>query len=590
MLKTHNCGELRLSNEKQTVTLCGWINSRRDHGGVYFFDLRDRSGRVQIVASPNQKGAFAKAEELGSEYVVQVSGAVQKRPEGTQNLKIPTGEIEITALEIKILNTSKVLPFEIDDEQEVSEETRLKYRFLDLRRPRMLKNMVLRHRIATTVRRELDQTGFIEVETPILTKATPEGARDFLVPSRLSPGEFYALPQSPQVFKQILMVSGIERYFQLARAFRDEDLRSDRQPEHTQIDLEMSFVTERDVHAVVENFLKAVFKEVLGVDLKTPFPEIEHSSLMRLYGSDKPDLRYGFQIKDATSLLKGSSFKVFSEPASNGGVVRAISAKFDFSRAQIDKLTDLAKSLGAKGLAWIKWEEAGTNSPIVKFLSAEEISKLKSSLEITPGDVTFFAADKEENAAKILGAIRKELISILKPQPSTPWSFHWALHFPLLEWEPDEKRWTFAHNPFTSPLEEEIPLLDSNPGKMRSHQYDLVFNGVELASGSIRNHRAEIQRRIFSLMGFSAQEQEEQFGMLLRALEFGAPPHGGIALGLDRLAALLAGEDSIREVIAFPKTQKGTCPLSESPSPVNPKKLKEAHIRLDIPDIQKTTA
>ncbi len=590
MLKTHSCGELKIENEKQTVTLCGWVDSRRNHGGVYFFDLRDRSGRIQIVASPQQKEVFKKAEELGSEYVVQVTGLVQKRPEGTQNPKIPTGEIEVTASEIKILNTSKTLPFEIDDAQEVSEETRLKYRFLDLRRPRMLKNMLLRHRITTTVRRELDRMGFLEIETPILTKATPEGARDFLVPSRLSPGEFYALPQSPQVFKQVLMVSGIERYFQLARAFRDEDLRSDRQPEHTQIDLEMSFVTERDVHAVVENFLKIIFKEVMGIDIQTPFPEIEHADLMRLYGSDKPDLRYGFQIKDLTSLLKGSSFKVFSEPASSGGVVRALSAKFDFSRAQIDKLTELAKSLGAKGLAWIKWESSGPNSPIVKFLSAEEISSLKSSLEAKPGDVTFFAADKEENAAKILGAIRKELISILKPQPSTPWSFHWALHFPLLEWEPDEKRWTFAHNPFTSPLEEELSMLDTNPGKMRSHQYDLVFNGVELASGSIRNHRAEIQRRIFSLMGFTPEEQEEQFGMLLRALEFGAPPHGGVALGLDRLTAILAGEDSIREVIAFPKTQKGTCPLSESPSPINPKKLKEAHIRLDIPALQKTAA
>ena len=589
-MRTHHCGELGLSKLGEKVSLCGWIHSRRDHGGVYFFDLRDRSGRVQVVVNPDNKPAFLEAEKLGAEDVVQVLGLVQKRPEGTQNPKLPTGDIEIAASEIRVLNRSKVLPFEIDDALEIAEETRLKYRFLDLRRPRMLKNMTLRHKIAITVRKELDRMGFLEIETPILTKATPEGARDFLVPSRLSPGSFYALPQSPQVFKQVLMASGIERYFQLARAFRDEDLRSDRQPEHTQIDLEMSFVKERDVHSVVETFLKAVFKEVLGVDIQTPFPEIEHADLMRRYGSDKPDLRYGFEIQDATELFKTSGFKVFAGAASSGGVVRGISAAADFPRAQIDKLTDLAKSLGAKGLAWIKWEESGPNSPIAKFLSPSEIESLKNLFQVKPGDTTFFAADKEDAAIKVLGALRKELISILKPAPSKPWSFHWVIHFPLLEWEPEEKRWTFAHNPFTSPLEEELPMLETSPGQMKSHQYDLVFNGVELASGSIRNHRAEIQRRIFSLMGYSAQEQEEQFGMLLRALEFGAPPHGGVALGLDRLSAILCGEDSIREVIAFPKTQKGTCPLSGSPSPVEAKKLKEAHIRLDLPTLQKTAA
>ncbi len=589
-MRTHHCGELELSKLGEKVSLCGWIHSRRDHGGVYFFDLRDRSGRVQVVVNPENKPAFLEAEKLGAEDVVQVLGLVQKRPAGTQNPKLPTGDIEIAAAEIRVLNRSKVLPFEIDDNIEVAEETRLKYRFLDLRRPRMLKNMTLRHKIAITVRKELDRMGFLEIETPILTKATPEGARDFLVPSRLSPGSFYALPQSPQVFKQVLMASGIERYFQLARAFRDEDLRSDRQPEHTQIDLEMSFVKERDIHSVVETFLKAVFKEVLGVEIQTPFPEIEHADLMRRYGSDKPDLRYGFEIQDVTEIFKTSGFKVFALPASTGGVVRGLSAAADFPRAQIDKLTDLAKSLGAKGLAWIKWEESGPNSPIAKFLSPSEIESLKNLFQVKPGDTTFFAADKEEVTVKVLGALRKELISILKPAPSKPWSFHWVIHFPLLEWEPEEKRWTFAHNPFTSPIEEELPMLETSPGQMKSHQYDLVFNGVELASGSIRNHRAEIQRRIFSLMGYSPEDQEEKFGMLLHALEFGAPPHGGVALGLDRLAAILAGEDSIREVIAFPKTQKGTCPLSGSPSPVEAKKLKEAHIRLDLPALQKTAA
>jgi aspartyl-tRNA synthetase len=584
-MRTNVCGELGLSDLGKQVVLCGWIQSRRDHGGIYFFDLRDRSGRVQIVVNPNNKQAFLEAENLGSEDSVKVAGMVQKRPEGTQNLKLATGEVEINATEILVLNRSKTLPFEIDDELQVSEEIRLKYRFLDLRRPKMLRNMTLRHKIAITVRKELDRMGFLEIETPILTKATPEGARDFLVPSRLTPGSFYALPQSPQVFKQVLMASGIERYFQLARAFRDEDLRSDRQPEHTQIDLEMSFVKERDVHAIVETFLKAVFMETLGVEIQTPFPEIEHTDIMRRYGSDKPDLRYAFEIQDATDLFKASNFKVFAGAVSSGGVVRGISVATDFPRAQIDKLTELAKSFGAKGLAWIKWESSGPTSPIVKFLKAEEISGLKALFDCKAGDTTFFVADKTAIAEKALGALRKELISLLKPAPSKPWSFHWVVHFPLLEWETEEKRWTFAHNPFTSPLEEEIGKLETAPESLRSYQYDLVLNGVELASGSIRNHRAEVQRRIFSLMGYSPEQQEEQFGMLLRALEYGAPPLGGIALGLDRLAAILCGEESIREVIAFPKTQKGACPLSGSPSPVDPKKLKEAHIRLDVAPI-----
>ena len=582
-MRTNSCGEIGLTQLEKKVTLCGWVNARRDHGGVYFFDLRDRSGRVQIIVSPEDKQAFLEAGNLSAEDVVKVIGLVQKRPAGTENPKLSTGVIEIKAAEISVLNRSKTLPFEIDDAIQVSEETRLKYRFLDLRRPRMLHNMTLRHKIAITVRKELDHMGFLEIETPILTKATPEGARDFLVPSRLTPGSFYALPQSPQVFKQVLMASGIERYFQLARAFRDEDLRSDRQPEHTQIDLEMSFVKERDVHAVVETFLSAVFKETLGVEIKTPFPEIEYADIMRRYGSDKPDMRYGFEIKDVTEFFKSSAFKVFAGAASTDGVVRGIAAHADFSRAEIDKLTELVKSTGAKGLAWIKWEAVGPSSPIVKFLSANEISAIQTMFDCKTGDYVFFVADQEAVSAKSLGALRKELISLLKPTPSKPWSFHWVVHFPLLEWEAEEKRWTFAHNPFTSPLEEEISQLETTPAKLRSYQYDLVLNGVELASGSIRNHRADVQRRIFALMGFSPAEQDEQFGMLLRALEYGAPPHGGIALGLDRLAAILCGEESIREVIAFPKTQKGTCPLSGSPSPVDSKKLKEAHIRLEVP-------
>lgn len=577
------CGDLRAADEGKTVRLSGWVHSRRDHGGLYFFDLRDRSGFVQVMVDPREAQAFRTAAGLGAEFVVTVEGTVARRPKGTENPKLATGEVEVHASAIAVLNCAKTLPFEIDERTTVSEETRLKYRFLDLRRTRMRDNLILRHRVSAIVRRELDKLGFLEIETPILTKATPEGARDFLVPSRLSPGQFYALPQSPQIFKQILMASGMERYYQLARAFRDEDLRSDRQYEHTQIDLEMSFVEEEDVHAVVESFLKSVFKEVMGVELQTPFPRVEYDECMRRYGSDKPDLRYGFEIEDLTDSFKASEFKVFAEAARGGGVVRALKAKAEFSRADIDKLTDLAKANGAKGLAWIKYAANGPESPILKFLKQPEIDAIMRQLRPAAGECVFFAADKHLPAAMVLGAIRKELIHKLKPAPSRPWSLHWVVRFPLLEWEPEERRWTFAHNPFTSPLEEELPLLDKDPGAMRSHQYDLVLNGVEVASGSIRNHRGNVQRKILSLMGFSAEEQERQFGLLLRALEYGAPPHGGIALGLDRLCAILRGEDSIREVIAFPKTQKGTCPLSEAPGPVAAKQLKELHIKVDLP-------
>lgn len=581
--RSHPCGALNASHVGSPLRLAGWVHSRRDHGGVYFFDLRDRSGLVQVVVHPEEAEAFLVAGKLGSEYVVGVSGVVGRRPEGTLNPKLPTGEIEVLAKEIKVLNASKPLPFEIDEHTTVSEETRLKYRFLDLRRGRMLENLALRHRVAMIVRRELDALGFLEVETPMLTKATPEGARDFLVPARLSPGSFYALPQSPQIFKQILMASGIERYFQLARAFRDEDLRSDRQPEHTQIDLEMSFVSEEEVHSVVEKTLKAVFREAMGMDLETPFPRFEYHEVMRRYGSDKPDLRYGFEISECTPLFKDSEFKVFGEPARGGGAVRGIKASADFSRADVDRLTETVKAAGAKGLAWIKWEAGGPSSPILKFLRPEEIKSLEELFKTKIGDYLFFGAGRATDVAWHLGALRKELIARISPQPSRPWSFLWVVRFPLLEWAPEEKRWTFAHNPFTAPLEEDIPKLDSDPANAGSHQYDLVLNGIELASGSIRNHRPEIQRKVLSLMGYSPEEQQRQFGLLLNALEYGAPPHGGIAVGLDRLIAVLRGEQSIREVIAFPKTQKGACPLSEAPSPVDPRQLKELHIKLDLP-------
>ncbi len=589
-LRTCNCGEAGPAFLAREVRVAGWVHSRRDHGGVYFFDLRDRSGLLQVVAHPDQVDAFLTAGKLGAEWVVSVRGKLQRRPKGTENPKMPTGEFELAAEEVTVLNTCKVLPFEVDEHSTAAEETRLKYRFLDLRRRKMLRNLTLRHTVAMAARNALADDGFLEVETPMLTKATPEGARDFLVPSRLNPGTFYALPQSPQIFKQILMASGVERYMQLARAFRDEDLRADRQPEHTQIDAEMSFVTETDVHAACERMMKRIFKAAIGVDLTTPFARLDYADAMRRFGSDKPDQRYGFEIVDLSEAFKSSAFKVFSGAVAAGGVVRAIHAPAEYSRSEIDRLTEAARAIGAKGLAYLKWTAAGAEGPIAKPLTPAEIEIIKSKTGARPGSTTFFAADKQSVAAPVLGMIRKEIIAKLKPAPSTPWHFSWITHFPLLEWEPEEKRWTFAHNPFTRPLDEDAAKLDTDPGAVRSHQYDLVLNGVELASGSIRNHSGAMQRKILGLMGFDEQEQQRQFGLLLSALDYGAPPHGGFGLGLDRLCALLCEEDSIREVIAFPKTQKGTDPLSEAPGPVKESQLRDLHIKLDLPPAHKDSA
>ncbi|MBI5210862.1 MAG: aspartate--tRNA ligase [Elusimicrobia bacterium] len=588
MYRDHSCGGLTADLAGRSVILAGWVHAKRDHGGVYFFNLRDRTGVVQVVAHPEQAEAFQAAQGLGLEFVVAVSGTVERRPEGTENPKLATGAVEVRASRITLLNACKALPFMVEDDVNANEETRLKYRYLDLRRPRMLGNLSLRHAVSMAARRVLDAEGFLEIETPILTKATPEGARDYLVPSRLTPGTFYALPQSPQIFKQILMVSGLERYFQLARAFRDEDLRADRQPEHTQIDIEMSFVEESDVHAVVEKMLKTVFRETLGVDLATPFPRMDYAEVMRRYGSDKPDLRYDLALSDCSEVFRQSKFKVFGETVRSGGRVTALTVEgTGVTRSEIDRLTDFIKAQGAKGLPWVRWNDP-PESPILKFFSPEEVDGLRRSLGIAKGNITFFGVGEGYAPSVHLGTLRKEFLTNpdfsekLGLRPAKPWAFLWVTHFPLLEWSPEENRWTFAHNPFTAPIEGELPKLDTDPGQVRSHQYDLVLNGVELASGSIRNHRGDIQRKILSLMGYDPREMDRQFGLLLNALDFGAPPHGGIALGLDRLVAILRGEDSIRDVIAFPKTAKGTCPLSEAPSTVNPKQLKELHIKLDV--------
>ncbi len=581
--RTHTCGELRKEDEGSGVVLAGWVEGRRDHGGLLFLDLRDRSGKVQVTFNAeSDRELHGRADELRDEFVVAVSGRVVLRPEGTVNGEIPTGEIEVEARSLEILNRSAALPFEINGANLPEEEIRLKYRYIDLRRGRMLSNLRLRHGVVKTLRDELCAEDFIEVETPFLTKSTPEGARDYLVPSRVRPGSFYALPQSPQLFKQILMVSGVEKYFQLARCFRDEDLRADRQPEHTQIDVEMSFVEEDDVQGVVEKMFSGIFRECLGVDIEVPFRHIGYRESMDSYGTDKPDLRFGMKIKDVSEIAAGSEFKVFRTAVEEGGVVKGINLESggELSRSDIDGLIDSARSFGAGGLVWYRVSPDGLESPTAKFLSHEIKEQFISLMGARPGDMLLFVAGGYKTAVSCLGRLRTALARERGMIPEGRFEFAWVDEFPLFDYDEKEKKIDAAHHPFCMPVEEDLGLLEEEPLKVRARTYDLVLNGEELGTGSIRVHLPDVQRKIFSVLGLSEDDIQEKFGFFLNALSSGAPPHGGIAVGLDRLVMLMAGEDSIRQVIAFPKTQKAVCPMTESPSPVSPGQLEELHIKL----------
>ncbi|GAF24805.1 aspartyl-tRNA synthetase [Moorella thermoacetica Y72] len=579
--RSHGCGELTAADAGKEVTLMGWVHRRRDHGGLIFIDLRDRSGLVQVVCDPKSGPAFQKAEEVRNEYVVAVRGLVRRRPEGTVNPKLPTGEIEVVAEEFRLLNRAKTPPFYIDDGIDVDEALRLRYRYLDLRRPEMQRLLYLRYRTTRAIRDFLDARGFWEIETPMLTRSTPEGARDFLVPSRLRPGEFFALPQSPQLFKQILMVAGVERYFQIVRCFRDEDLRADRQPEFTQLDMEMSFVQREDILKLVEELMAYVFRETLGVELALPLPRLTYREAMDRYGSDKPDIRFGMEIVDVSDLVAGCGFKVFAEAVARGGVVRSLCAPgcAGYSRRELDELTRQAAVFGAKGLAWMAVTPEGIRSPIAKFFTAGELEGLVARLAGKPGDLLLFVADTETTAATALGALRLEMGRRLHLYDPEQLAFTWVTEFPLLEYSAEEKRYVAVHHPFTMPMEEDWPLLDSDPLRVRALAYDLVLNGVELGGGSIRIHRRDIQEKMFNLLGFTPEAARDKFGFLLDAFEYGTPPHGGIAFGLDRMLMLMARRDTIRDCIPFPKTQSGTCLMTAAPSGVSPEQLQELHLR-----------
>lgn len=583
MLRTHTCGELNKKDIGKEVTLAGWVATRRDHGGLLFIDIRDREGLTQAVFNPEyNKRLHQKAETLRDEYVVQVKGKVRMRPEGTENKKLATGEIEVVAEELDILNLSQPPLFEIKDEATLSEDVRYSYRYLDLRRPKMQKNLILRHKVCRMMRDYLDKKGFVDVETPILTKSTPEGARDYLVPSRLSPGKFFALPQSPQLFKQILMISGLDRYFQIAKCFRDEDLRADRQPEFTQLDIELSFVEEKDIFSLCEGLMQGIFKDAIAYNLKIPFDIISHTEAMARFGTDKPDRRYGMELVDLSPALKACQFNVFKEALSTGGIIKGLNLKKprQMSRGRIDSLIEFVKSNGMTGLVHLKAEDGGLTGPISKFLNDNEKDIIRKELEARAGDFLFILAGKYKLTNEVLARLRTKLAAEEGLVKENIFDFLWVIDFPLFAYNEEEKRWESEHHPFTACHEQDLEWLEKDLSKVRARSYDLVVNGMEIGSGSIRIHRKDMQEKVFKTIGISKKEAEERFGFLTEALSFGAPPHGGIALGLDRLMALLAGCESIREIIAFPKTQKATCPLTKAPSSVSDNQLDELGLEI----------
>ncbi len=584
MRRTHHCRELSRPDVGREVVLMGWIQRRRDHGGVIFVDLRDREGITQVVFNPEINAVVHdKAQVLRNEFVIGVRGTVDPRPEGMVNPNLATGEIEVLVTELRIFNPAQTPPFMIEDGVDASETIRLKYRHLDLRRPELQQNILLRHRAAQAVRTYLNDGGFIDVETPVLTKSTPEGARDYLVPSRMSPGSFYALPQSPQIFKQLLMVSGFDRYYQIVKCFRDEDLRADRQPEFTQIDIEMSFVGEEDVMDMAEGLMAAVFQTVADIELARPFPRLTYDEAVARYGLDKPDTRFDLELKEVSDIVGGSGFKVFASAVAKGGIVKALNAKgcADFSRKEIDDLTDFVAVYRAKGMAWIKVKPDGSwQSPIAKFFTDEEHRALAERLDMAPGDIVFFLADAPRIVNDGLGYLRNHLGQKLGLIDDKKFNFVWVTEFPMMEYDENEKRYQALHHPFTAPLEDQLEILGSDPLAAKSRAYDLVLNGSEVGGGSIRIHNTDVQKQVFQALGLAPEEVEQKFGFLLSALESGAPPHGGIAFGFDRLVTILCGCSSIRDVIAFPKTQRAACLLTEAPSEAGPNQLDELGIRI----------
>ena len=584
-MRTHYCGDLSAANLDQIVTLAGWAHRRRDHGGVIFIDVRDREGLAQIVCDPDRAEAFATADRVRSEFVLKVTGKVRRRPGGTVNPNLRSGEIEVLAHEVEILNPSVTPPFQLDEEN-LSEQVRLQYRVIDLRREQMQRNLRLRYKVTMAVRKALDALGFIDIETPMLTRSTPEGARDYLVPSRVHHGEFFALPQSPQIFKQLLMVAGFDRYYQIVRCFRDEDLRADRQPEFTQIDVETSFLGEEEIRAMMENMIRAMFKEVLAIDLPDPFPRMTWAEAMGRYGSDKPDLRVPLEIAELTDVMKAVEFKVFRGAADMaGGRVAALRVpKADLSRKEIDDYTQFVSIYGAKGLAYIKVNDKaklpeGLQSPIVKFLPVETLARVLELTKADNGDVIFFGADRAKIVNDSLGALRVR-VGHEKGYAEKGWRPLWVVDFPMFEYDEEEKRWSAMHHPFTSPKDGHEDLLSTDPGKAVAKGYDMVLNGSEIGGGSVRIHKADVQAKVFKALGITDEEAQAKFGFLLENLQFGAPPHGGIAFGLDRIVAMMTGADSIRDVIAFPKTQRAQCLLTHAPSPVDERQLRELGLRL----------